>query len=118
MKGAQILSGIASGITSGIGYVVKGGGYAASTIIDTVGKIDLKDTPKLNTFSTKNLMVSEKKSVDILKQNNKVTLSLFMGAIICFFAFILPAIFPIFIIVLFCFICYLFAKDNYKKYFN
>jgi len=118
MAGLQILSGIASGVASVAEYAVKGVGYAASTIIDTIGKIDLKETPKLETFGTKNLLVSEKKSVEILKQNNKVTLSLFIGAIICFFAFILPAVFPIFIIALFCLICYMFARDNYKKYVN
>ena len=73
---------------------------------------------ELDTFSTKKFMVSEKKSIDILKQNNKVTLSLAIGAIICVFAFILPALFPFFIVVLFCLICYLFARDNYKKYVN
>jgi hypothetical protein len=81
------------------------------------------NTPKTQTggvkfledFSTKNLLSSEKDSyANIKEKDNTILMALFITIIIIFFAIIIPAIFPLFIVILFCYLSYIFGKQHYK----
>lgn len=70
----------------------------------------------LEDFSTKNLLSSEKESYETIKEkDNKILMTLFITVIIIFFAIIIPSIFPLFIVILFCYLSYIFGREHYRK---